>query len=106
MDTFCTMPVELRKNSPQTKHTFDINELNIFPEPGDLGPKDCGVCYSCIRMRGSCINPKSELNQIYTNWYNEDILKLLNCPGCESGVDFAGAHMLDNKLHPNCCARE
>lgn len=26
------------------------------------------------------------------------------CPGCESGVDYHGAHLLDGLIHPNCCS--
>ena len=28
------------------------------------------------------------------------------CIGCESGVDFYGAHLVDCELHPLCCKRE
>lgn len=28
------------------------------------------------------------------------------CPGCESGVDYNGAHMLDGLIHPNCCSKK
>lgn len=26
------------------------------------------------------------------------------CPGCESGIDYHGAHLVDGEIHSNCCS--
>ena len=26
------------------------------------------------------------------------------CPGCASGIDFHGAHLVNGEVHPNCCS--
>lgn len=98
------LPKELQGNSE--KWSFGREELMIFPDPDDLDSISCGVCYSCVQGRHKCVNPCEDLNKLYRKWYKEVIVPEQECPGCESGVDFHGAHLLDGELHPNCCSRE
>ena len=97
------LPKELQANSTQS--SFDREELMIFPDPDDLDSSCCGVCYSCVQGRHKCEKPCEDLNKLYRKWYKEVIVPEQECPGCESGVDFHGAHLVDGELHPNCCSK-
>lgn len=71
-------------------------EAGVIPTSAeDMGPEpSCGICYGCVKVR-SCYdahvqddeerNPEDEIEELS----DEDDVE---CVGCESGIDFPGAH--------------
>lgn len=47
---------------------YDWADLSLLPEPDEMMPGDCGVCYECVRLRWECLDP-TEDNEEYENWW-------------------------------------
>ena len=66
--------------------------------------KDCGEC--CDSICPKCDPSELERQEGILLELGESIEFLPEeCPGCETGADFDGAHIWDGEYHPNCYAK-